>query len=305
MLRVIEKTKIWFGISLLIIALGIFKMATSGLDQSIEFVGGTVVQVNMGKTFDITKVNAVVLKYAPDAITNKATDPAENNSSVMKEIEIQSKSITDTNVETMVTELKAKFGNQVTITEHDHIGTSFGAETRNNAILAIIFATLAMLLYVGIRFEFKFGTAAIIAIIHDVLIVLAVYAWFRIPIDSGFIAAMLTVIGYSICDTIVVFDRIRENQKWMVKADVEELANASITQTMARSLNTVLTVLITLVAVYIFVPTIRNFSFPLIVGIVSGCYSSIFIASPLWVILKNMSKNKKQLKAVKSKQKSK
>ena len=259
MLKVIEKTKIWFGISLLIIALGIFKMATSGLDQSIEFVGGTVVQVNMGKDFDKTKVDAIVLKYAPDAITNKATDPAENNSSVMKEIEIQSKSITDANVETMVTELKAKFGNQVAITEHDHIGASLGAETRNKAILAIIFATLAMLLYVGIRFEFRFGTAAIIALIHDVLIVLTVYAWFRIPIDSGFIAAMLTVIGYSICDTIVVFDRIRENQKWMAKADVKELANSSITQTMARSINTVLTVLITLVAVYIFVPTIRNF----------------------------------------------
>lgn len=301
MLKIIEKTKIWFGISLLIIVLGIFKIATSGLEQSIEFAGGTVVQVNMTKEFDKAKVDEIILKYAPDAITNKTTN-ATNTSNVMKEIEIKSKDITDEKVDSMVTELQVKFGKEVTITQHDRIGSSLGSETRNKAFLAIIFATLAMLVYVGIRFEFKFGTAAIFALIHDVLIVLAVYAWFRIPIGSGFIAAMLTVIGYSINDTIVVFDRIRENQKWMPKADVKELADASITQTMARSINTVLTVLITLVAVYIYVPTIRDFTKPLLFGIVSGCYSSIFIASPFWVIFKNMSKKQhKTMKPLKSK----
>jgi preprotein translocase subunit SecF len=301
MLKIIEKTKIWFGISLIIIALGIFKIATSGIVLGIDFAGGSVIQINMTKEFDKAKADTIVLKYAPDASTNKAANAAEANG-VMKELEIKSKSIPTEKVTLMLNELKENFGKEVEITQQEDIGASVGTETRNKALLAMLLATLAMLVYVGVRFEFKFATAAILALVHDVLIVLAVYAWFKIPIDSGFIAAMLTVIGYSINDTIVVFDRIRENQKWMGKAEIKDLANASITQTMARSINTVMTVLITLVAVYIFVPTIRNFSFPLLVGIASGCYSSIFIASPLWVIFKNMSKKQpKAMKAIKSK----
>lgn len=301
MLKIIEKTKIWFGISLLIIALGIFKIATSGLVLGIDFAGGSMVQINMTKDFDKAQADAIVLKYAPDALTNKSADATEA-SGVMKEYDIKSKSITNDQVTLMVNDLKAKFGKDVQVIQQEKVGASIGTETKNKALLAMLLATLAMLVYVGIRFEFRFATAAILALVHDVLIVLAVYAWFRIAVDSGFIAAMLTVIGYSINDTIVVFDRIRENQKWMGKSEVKDLANASITQTMARSINTVVTVLITLAAVYIFVPTIRNFSFPLLVGIASGCYSSIFIASPLWVIFKNMSKKQtKEMKPLKSK----
>ena len=158
---------------------------------------------------------------------------------------------------------------------------------RNNAILAVIIANVLILLYIGWRFEFKFGLAAIVAILHDVLITLSVYAIFRIPVDTAFIAAILTILGYSMSDTIVVFDRIRENQKFMRSSNVTELANASITQTLRRSIFTVLTVVITLTSVYIFVEPIRNFSKPLLVGIIAGCYSSIFIATPMWVILKN------------------
>ncbi len=148
-----------------------------------------------------------------------------------------------------------------------------------------------MLIYVGMRFEFRFGAAAILALVHDVLITLSVYAIFQIPVNSPFIAAILTIIGYSINDTIVIFDRIRENQKNMRRKSIEEVANISITQTMRRSINTSLTTLITIVCVYIFVPTVRDFSFPLIIGIATGTYSSIFIASPIWVLLKK--KNKK------------
>jgi preprotein translocase subunit SecF len=301
MLKIIEKTKIWFGISLIIIALGIFKMSTSGLELGIDFAGGSVVQINMTKEFDKAKADVIVHKYAPDAATNKAANAAETNG-IMKELEIKSKVMTNENVTLMLNELKESFGKAVEISQQEKIGASVGAETRNKALLAMIIAVVIMLVYVGIRFEFRFATAAILALVHDVLIVLAVYAWFRYTVDSGFVAAMLTVIGYSINDTIVVFDRIRENQKWMGKAEIKDLANASITQTMARSINTVLTVLITLVAVFIFVPTIRNFSMPLLVGITAGCYSSIFIASPLWVIFKKMGKKQpKSMKAIKSK----
>ena len=302
MLKIIEKSKIWFAISLIIIASGMFKLATSGLEIGIDFAGGSSVQINMTKEFDKAKADVIVLKYAPDALTNKAANAAETNG-VMKELEIKSKSISTDNVNLMLNELKEQFGKEVEITQQEDIGASVGRETTNKALIAVFLATLAMLGYIGFRFEFKFATAGILALVHDVLMVITVYAWTRIPIDSGFVAAVLTVIGFSINDTIVVFDRIRENQKWMPKAHINEIANASITQTMLRSMITVLTVLITLLAVYIYVPTVRNFTLPLLVGIGTGSYSSIFLATPLWVIFKNMSKKQqpKNMKPIKSK----
>jgi len=288
MLKIIEKTKIWFGISAIIILIGIFSMATQGLEFGIDFKGGTVTQIELKQNFDKADVDTMVKKYSSDFQSTKV-----NNTS----IEIKSANLTADNVSSLVKDVKAKYKDSSLISQED-IGASIGTETRNKAVQAVIIACLAILIYVGVRFEFKFATAAILSLIHDVLIMLTVYSVFRIPVDSSFIAAILTVIGYSINDTIVVFDRIRENYKYIRAADVTVLANASITQTMARSINTVMTVLITLTAVYIFVPTIRSFSQPLLVGIASGCYSSIFIASPFWVILKNRRK-KTQVKTKK------
>jgi preprotein translocase subunit SecF len=259
-------------------------MVTKGLEYSIDFKGGTVVDINMGKDFNKADIDSIVKKYTSDFETNKV-----NTTSV----EIKSSNLTSDSISAIVKEIKAKYKSS-SLTSQDTIGASIGQETKTNAIKAIIIANIIILLYIGIRFEFKFGIAAILALIHDVLIMLTVYSVFRIPVDSSFIAAMLTVIGYSMSDTIVVFDRIRENQKYMRSADVTTLANASITQTLARSINTVLTVLITIAAVYIFVPSIRNFSQPLLIGIASGCYSSIFIASPCWVLLKKHGDKKKR-----------
>ena len=153
-----------------------------------------------------------------------------------------------------------------------------------------------MLIYIAIRFEFKFGMAAILALVHDVLITLAVYAIFDIPVNNSFIAAMLTIVGYSINDTIVVFDRIRENSKKMRRSTPTEIANTSINKTLARTINTSLTTLIIIGAVNIFVPTVREFSFPLLVGIAAGAYSSIFIASPIWVLLQKRKPKNKNVK---------
>ncbi len=283
MLRIIEKTKIWFAISGIIILIGMVSLATKGLDYGLDFKGGTVIEINMNKSFDKDQVDEIVKKYAPDYQSNKV-----NNTS----IEIKSANLTNEGINSMVKEITTTFKGSA-VTNQENIGASIGKETRNKAVQAVIIAAVAMLIYVGIRFEFKFGVAAILSLVHDVLIMLTVYSVFQIPVDSMFIAAILTVIGYSINDTIVVFDRIRENQKYMRKSNVTELADASITQTMTRSINTVVTVLITLISVYIFVPSLDNFAKPLLVGIISGCYSSIFIASPFWVIFKNHSAKKK------------
>ncbi|MCH5138627.1 protein translocase subunit SecF [Clostridiaceae bacterium UIB06] len=290
MLKIIEKTKIWFAISAIIIVIGLGTIATKGLEYGLDFVGGTVVQFNITKDFNKADIDTIVKKYDKDAQTNKV-----NNTY----IEIKSAKLSSADISSIEKDVKAKFKDS-SLTNRETIGASIGKETRNKDIQAVAIAVLAILAYVALRFEFKFGIAAILSLLHDVLIMLSVYAIFRIQIDSSFIAAILTVIGYSINDTIVVFDRVRENHKYMRRASDTELANASLTQTMARSINTVLTVVIMLVAVYAYVPSIRNFSQPLLVGIVSGCYSSIFIATPVWVILKNMGKkNKKALNPAK------
>lgn len=285
MLKVIEKTKIWFTISLTIIIIGLVFALVKGFNYSTDFAGGTLIDINMEKDFSKSDADAIIKKYIPDAETKKVKDSKTIG------LEIRSKSVSTEKVNEMVNAVKQKFSlkEKNPLTSQESIGASVTSEARRRAFIAVIIASLAMLLYVGIRFEFKFGVAAIIALIHDVLITLGVYAVFQIPVGSNLIAAILTIIGYSINDTIVVFDRIRENQRKMRKSP-QELADISITQTMARSINTVITTLFTIVAVNIFVPAVRDFSIPLIIGIVSGCYSSIFIASPFWVIFKNMGK---------------
>ncbi|HSN58970.1 MAG TPA: protein translocase subunit SecF [Clostridiaceae bacterium] len=289
MLKIIEKTKVWFAISLIILVIGMVSLAVNGLEYGLDFKGGTATEISIGQEFEKADVDAIINKYSTEYTSAKVDNT---------NIEIKSANLTAENVAAIVTDIKAKYA-ESSLTSQELIGATIGSETKAKAVQAIIIAFIAMLIYVGIRFEFNFGVSAIITLVHDMLVMVTVYSVFRIPVDSSFIAAILTVIGFSINDTIVVFDRIRENQRYIRNNDIAYIANASITQTLARSINTVLTVLITLTAVYIFVPAIRNFSAPLLIGIAAGSYSSIFISSPMWVVLKNYSK-KRKLKAAKN-----
>ncbi|MBC2397193.1 protein translocase subunit SecF [Clostridium tetanomorphum] len=281
-LKIIERTKVWFAISLIVILTGLFFMFKTGLNYGIDFKGGTLVQINMKKSFDKAEVEKIIGKYTKDYTTNTAVNTANE-----VQLEIRSNSLTDDKIDPMFKEIKGKYKlEDKDLVSQQRIGPAVGKELRQKAILALAIANIAMLIYVGIRFEFKFGLAAIFGLLHDILITVSIYAILQIPVNLSFIAAILTIVGYSINDTIVVFDRIRENSKKMRKTSDAELANISITQTMSRSINTVITTLFTIVAVYVFVPSIRDFATPLIVGIVSGAYSSIFISSSLWVIFK-------------------
>jgi preprotein translocase subunit SecF len=287
MLKIIEKTKLWFAISAIIIAVGFGAMAVNGLQFGLDFAGGTIVRIDMQKEFNKEEADAIIKKYAPEAQTNIAR--AEGKTT--PELEIKAKDITGETIASMFSELKEKYGlKDADLVSQETIGASIGSELKQKALIALSIAIIGMLIYIGIRFEFNFGIAAFLSLVHDVLIVLGFYALFKLPINSAFVAAMLTIIGYSINDTIVVFDRIRENQKYMRRSDSASLANASMTQTMARSINTGMAVIITLIAVYYYVPTVREFTIPLLVGVISGTYSSIFIATPFWVIFKNRAK---------------
>ena len=289
MFKVIEKTKIWFSISLAIILVGIVLMATRGLNFGIDFKGGTKIVVDFGDSFDKVEADGIVKEYASDAVTKTVEST---------QYEIKSKDLDETKTSELFNALKEKYSlEDSALISQSQIGPSVGKELTRNAIVSVLVACVAMLIYIAIRFEFNFGIAAITALVHDVLITLAFYAIFNISINNSFIAAMLTIVGYSINDTIVIFDRIRESSRSMRRSTPTEIANTSINKTLARSINTSLTTLIIIGAVNIFVPTVREFSFPLLIGIAAGAYSSIFIASPVWVLLQKRKIKNKKVKA--------
>lgn len=280
MLKIIEKTKIWFSVSFLVIVLGIgFMIYRGGLNFGIDFIGGSKVIIQMPDDFTKSEVDEIIKKYAEDAVTNTVNDT---------QLEVKAKDLDSTKVSEMMNELKEKYAlEDDALVSQDEIGASVSSELTRNSLISLSIAVIAMLIYVAIRFEFKFGISAIIALVHDILITVAIYAIFNVPVNTPFIVAILTIVGYSINDTIVIFDRIRENINKMRRSSPAEVANISVTQTMSRSINTTLTTLFTIIAVNVFVPSVREFTFPLIIGIACGAYSSIFIASPVWVLLKN------------------
>lgn len=286
MLKIIEKKKIWFSISIIIMLIGLGFAVVKGMNFGIDFVGGTKVVLSLNEGYDKEEVDSITKKYADDVVTNTSNDT---------EYEIRSSSLDSQGVSDLVDELKAKYSLEDDIlVSQDEIGASVGNELKQNAIISLAIAFVAMLIYIAIRFEWSFGFAALIALFHDIFITTSFYVIFDVQINTPFIAAILTLVGYSINDTIVVFDRIRENRKKLRGKTESEIANISITETLTRSINTSLTTLITISAVGVFVPAVRDFAVPLMVGIASGTCSSIFIASPIWVMIKNGQDKKKK-----------
>ncbi|WP_026475757.1 protein translocase subunit SecF [Alkaliphilus transvaalensis] len=288
-MKIIENRKIWFSISALIIALGLILGLVRGFNMGIDFTGGTMMEIQLHQEVNVEEVREITNQF--DSNANIAFIGPDRTIVQIRTIESYN------NQERL--EIFEKFNEKYDLNVRedllfaDQFSASVGREIQRSALLAMIISALGMLAYITFRFELRFGLAAITALIHDILIVVAVYSILRIPINSPFVAAILTILGYSINDTIVVFDRIRENLRFLKKNNYEELANNSISQTVTRSINTSLTTLITIVALYVLgVEQIREFALPLIAGVLSGTYSSIFIASPVWVMLKERQKSK-------------
>ena len=292
-LKVTGNYKIYFSISLAIILIGMALAGFRGFNYGIDFTGGTLIEINTNKYIPTEELRQITDSFDPGMQINYIGEERDG---------IQLKTTADLNNEKR-TELFGAFSSKYDLTQKDLIkseqfGPSIGKEIKTKAFVSVIIATLAMLVYISFRFQLDFGIAAIIALIHDVLIVLAIYSIFQIPLNSPFVAAMLTVVGYSINDTIVIFDRIRENMAGAKRDSHEEVADLSINQTISRSINTSLTTLLAIIALYIMgVESIREFTLPLIAGISVGVYSSIFIASPIWVMI-NKSKRKHQIKNI-------
>ena len=284
MTKIVEKSKIWFSISLIVIVVGLGFMLTKGLNFGINFKGGTKLVIDFGKEYNKPEVDEVVKAIVPDAVTKTVEDT---------QYEIKDRDLDETKTTELFDKLKETYSLEDTaLLSQTQVGASVGRELTRNSIIALFVACIAMLIYLAIRFKMDYGIAAVIALLHDVLITISVYAIFNIPVNTPFIAAILTVVGYSMNDTIVIFDRIRENTKTMRRATSAEIADKSISQTLGRSIKTTITTLFAIGAVNLFVPTVREFSFPLLIGITAGAYSSIFIASPIWVKLRDGNKHK-------------
>ncbi len=298
-IRVIERRKIWFTVSLIIILAGLVKMPLNvssigtAFNYDIEFAGGTstLVSVGEGKGYDSFEA----LEKDLGSIIKDATglNPQLQNVKGKDQIIIKTATLNGDQRQKLDEALVKKYNITTDSIESESISATVSSEMRRDAILAILIATIAMLIYITIRFkDFRFGISAIAALVHDVLVVLTVYSVLNIPVNNSFIAAMLTIVGYSINDTIIVFDRIRENQIHMKKGDYLSVANRSISQTLARSIYTSMTTFVMVLVLYIVgVDAIRDFALPLMVGILAGTFSSIFIASPLWYMFNNKRKS--------------
>lgn len=297
---IIGKKYWYFLISLIVIIPGLFSLALFGLNLSVEFTGGSNITFLFPKDVSMSQVKTVNDIFTKNKIKVISIDKSTNQVFIKSQPVDQQQDITITN------QVKSGLGN-FTQAQYETIGPTIGSETTVNAIKALIIASILIVLYITWSFRkvpkptssLRFGICAIIALVHDVLVLLGIFSllghFLGVEIDSLFLTAVLTVIGFSVHDTIVVFDRIRENLRRVGGENFAQVVNDSILQTLDRSLNTSLTVVLVLIALLLFGgDSIRWFVVALLVGIVSGTYSSIFNASPLLVLWQEIIERRKK-----------
>ena len=280
--------RIWFLISLLLIIPGFICMGVRGFNFGIDFTGGTIMDLRFARPVTLSEVRTSLARYDLDGSTIQLAG-AESGVESAENVMIRTVDLAEDQRKEVMSSLTEDVG-PYTVLREEKVGATIGGELITNAVLALVISWALIILYVAYRFEWRFGVSAVLALVHDIIVVLAVFSFTQRQIDSAFIAALLTIGGYSINDTIVIFDRIRENLKLHFRrgGNIEELVNRSIYQTLTRSLYTVFTVLFTTAALYYFGgETTKDFAFALLVGFAVGCYSSIFIASQLWIELRN------------------
>ena len=298
------KKHLFFGISVAVVLAGFVVMGVQkgggngALNYSLDFMGGTQTTVTFAEDYSIERLDAEVVPGIEE-ITGDANVQAQKVTGGNQVI-FKTRTLSVEEREELNTMLEENFTLDKTypITA-ETISSTISSEAQMDAIVAVAIATVCMLLYIWFRFkDIRFGASAVIALIHDVLVVLAFYAVTRVSVGSTFIACMLTIVGYSINATIVIFDRIRENMKSMTRRDdLQELVNHSITQTLSRSLFTSLTTFIMVAALYVFgVSSIREFALPLMAGILCGTYSSVCITGALWYVLRTKIKQREEAK---------
>lgn len=290
----IGKRKAFFAISFVVIAAGFVMMGINkaniggAFNYGLEFKGGTSTNIVFTESMTLEKVNADLIPLVEDVIKDSDIQPQVVEGS--NEVVIKTKTLSKEERNALEQALVETYGVNAEEITSETISSTISNETKKETILAVCVAVICMLIYIRFRFsDIRFGISSVAALLHDVLVVLAFYAFTKITVGSTFIACLLTIVGYSINATIVIFDRIRENMEHTeTEDDLKKLINHSIAQTLSRSIFTSLTTLVMVVCLYIFgVTSIREFSLPLIVGIVCGAYSSVCLAGAFWYVLRN------------------
>jgi preprotein translocase subunit SecF len=288
MINTLKYYKFWFAVSGIILLFGVISLSVYHLKLGIDFKGGTQIQLQFNQAPNVSQIQTAIASLNIGAVQLQT---AENDNLI-----IETETLT-TQQHAAVLAAVQKLGPTFSETQYNSIGPVIGKELETDAFWQLLFVSLGIIIYIGYAFRkvpkpvtsFRFGGAAIVALIHDLLFVLGIFSllghFWGVEIDSLFVTAMLTVLGFSVHDTIVVFDRIRENLRLYPGQSIDFVVNHSISQTLVRSLNTSLTVLFVLLSLLLFGgDTIKYFVFALFIGIIVGTYSSIFIACPVLVL---------------------
>ena len=277
----VKRRKFFFTLSGIFQVVGLIVLFVFGLNLGVDFQSGTRMDVMIGKTFSEDEIRAELKTLGLEPGSVETAGDNRERAAVRF-----GKPLSKEEIASVRNAFTEKYGDQVDIQEST-VDPIISRELAKNAMYAVVIASIGIIIYVTIRFEYRFAIAGILALLHDAFAVITFFSVFRIEVDLPFIAAILTIVGYSINDTIVTFDRIRENLRlYKVKKmeDLEKIVNVSIQETIVRSFNTVITVVFAALALYIFGGEgIKNFSLALLVGLIFGMYSSIFIASQIWL----------------------
>lgn len=287
-IEIIKNSKKFLGISAVFLIISLVVFFAKGLNYGIDFSGGNLFQLKFEKSITLNQINSNLDEIAKTIHqvnpNSRKVQISEDNTVIIRTPELKESQKTE-----VLNNLK-KIGN-FEINKEEKVGASVGEELKTSAILALSIGAVLIILYITFRFEFTFAIAAVAALFHDLIIAIGVIALLGYEIDTPFIAAILTILGYSINDTIVVFDRIRENMKRKNRGTFEQCLDKSVNQVMIRSLNTSVTTLFAIIAILVFGgDSLKTFIMTLLIGILAGTYSSVFIATPLVYIL---DKNKK------------
>ena len=290
MINIVKRRYLYFAISLIVILPGIAALMVWGLPAGIDFSGGSLLEIRFNSA--LPEIEPVL-----DTLSGFGFSDAKIQTAGSDKLIIRTKVMDEGTLASVLTEIETEFKADIELDRFESVGPSIGKEVALRAAGAVGLAALGILLYItyafrGVKHAFRYGVAAILAMLHDVVLVLGVEAmlghFLGWEADSLFLTALLTIIGFSVHDSIVVFDRIRENERIYRKKPYETIVNMSIVQTLARSINTQLTVMFTLLSLVIFGgSTIRHFVLILLIGVFSGTYSSIFNASPILVVWEN------------------
>ena len=290
----VKHFKLFLIISAILVVTGVVGLVTlpfgvNLFNMDVDFLGGVTMTYDLKQQADTKEVESIAKDVLGDKFSSVTTSGSTGTQVVVKALYVPNETR-----DALYDAIEAEYSGAIVVASSS-VSASVSSDLRNSAMISALVAVLCMLVYIGIRFDFRSGLAAVCALCHDILVMLSAYIIFRIPFNANFIAAALTILGYSINATIVVFDRARENAKSNPKTDFAEIMDKSIWQTMGRSINTTITTLLTITMVIILgVTSIRNFCWPLFIGVLAGCYSSVCISGNVWVRLRKHKKNKQE-----------